>query len=54
MWLFAGDEFDAAEYFGRGVVEVVDYYDFIVCFEEREGCEGAYVACASTILLVLK
>ncbi len=43
----AGDEFDTAEDFLGGVVEIVDYDDFIVGLEEGEGSEGAYVARAA-------
>ena len=44
---FAADEFNAAEDFLGGVVEIVDDDDFVVRFEEGEGGEGADVACAS-------
>ena len=47
----AADEFDAVEDFGGGVVEVVDDDDFVVCFEEREGGEGADVASATSYML---
>lgn len=47
----AADEFDSAQHFGVGVVEVVDDDDFVVCFEEGEGGEGADVASASMSML---
>lgn len=43
----AGDELDAVEDFVGGVVEVVDDYDLVVCFEEGECGEGANVARAA-------
>jgi hypothetical protein len=47
----AADELDAVEDFGGGVVEVVDDDDFVVCFEEGEGGEGADVAGATIDVL---
>lgn len=43
----AADELDAVEDFVRGVVEVVDDDDLVVCLEEGEGSEGANVAGAT-------
>lgn len=45
----SGDELNSVDdFFGR-VVEVVDDYDFIACFEERDDCEGADVASTSVV-----
>lgn len=43
----AANELDAVEDFVRGVVEVVDDNDLVVCLEEGEGSEGANVAGAT-------
>jgi hypothetical protein len=44
---FPADEFNAVEDFGRRVVQVVDYDDRVVGFEEGEGGEGANIARAT-------
>lgn len=48
---FAANPFDSIDDFGGGVVKVVDDYDFVVCFEEREGGKGADVACSTAVIL---
>ena len=47
----AAYEFDSVEYFVGRVVEVVDYDDFIVGFEEGESGKGANVASTAGSLL---
>lgn len=46
---FPADALDAIEDFYRGVFEVVDDDDFVVCFEEGESGEGADVAGTSVM-----
>jgi hypothetical protein len=45
--LLAADALYPVQGFCRGVVEVVDNDDFIACFEQGKGCEGADVASAT-------
>jgi len=47
--LLAADELDSIDDFWRRVVEVVDYHDLVVGFEECEGGEGADVARAAMV-----
>ena len=50
----SADKLDAIEGFFGGVVEVVCDYDFVICFEQRKSSEGAYVARASGLQLIIK
>ena len=43
----AADELYPVEDFAGGIVEIVDYHDVVVGFEEGKGCEGADVARAA-------
>ena len=47
----AADELDAVDDFWRGVVEVVDDDDLVICLKKGKGCEGANVASATAGLL---
>lgn len=43
-WSLAANKLNAVYDFWRGVVEVVNDDDLVICLEKREGCEGANVA----------
>ena len=52
-WPLAANELNAVYDFWRGVVEIVDDYDLVICLEKREGREGANVAGTTASLSVL-